>query len=179
MGHRMNSPRAEFVEDGFGAVIHELGHALGLPHDFRDHDRHVMSNGFRQIRRNLTSRTPKSKRVTFSDINTLLLMSSRYLNSEIDRDDNTPPKIGIEVLSVNRATARVKLRLTASDDNGLRAFAIHDQNAEAYAAGDEIEGKQFEKEMTVVGKPKDGSLNLTLIVVDAGGNQTREKRELR
>jgi hypothetical protein len=57
MGHRINSARCEFTEDGFGAVIHELGHAIGLPHDFSNHDRYIMANGFRQIARNLSPQT--------------------------------------------------------------------------------------------------------------------------
>ena len=50
-----NSPRYEFVEDAFGAVLHELGHSLGLPHDYRNR-RDIMGSGFRELRWNLDPR---------------------------------------------------------------------------------------------------------------------------
>ncbi|HEX3314657.1 MAG TPA: hypothetical protein VHR72_07175, partial [Gemmataceae bacterium] len=50
--HRMDSPRSQFIQDGFGAVAHELGHALGLPHDFRKDNLYIMGNGFRNLRYN-------------------------------------------------------------------------------------------------------------------------------
>ena len=49
-----NAPRFEFIEDGFGAAAHELGHALGLPHDAREPNA-IMGQGFRNLRVNLRS----------------------------------------------------------------------------------------------------------------------------
>ncbi|MEO8494505.1 MAG: hypothetical protein ABI614_05520, partial [Planctomycetota bacterium] len=75
------------------AVMHELGHALGLPHDLRDERRYIMGNGFRHIRENLTTGSGARSRVGFSDENRLLLMSSRYVAQDIDASDDEPPKI--------------------------------------------------------------------------------------
>lgn len=62
LGHgRKHSPRFEFIEDGFGAVAHELGHALGIPHH-RDGTYDVMGNGFRSLRINFLLRDSSAER---------------------------------------------------------------------------------------------------------------------
>ena len=40
---RPNSPRHHFIEDGFGAVAHELAHTLWLPHDTRQDARDFLA----------------------------------------------------------------------------------------------------------------------------------------
>lgn len=177
-GHRINSARCEFTEDGFGAVVHELGHALGLPHDMRDQDRYIMSNGFRQIRRNLSPRTPRSKLVTFSDVNTHLLMSSRFLNPKLDRTDNVGPEADIQVIGVSQVTGHVELRITASDANGLRAYVLVDGNAGSLVSGGPLGGEHISEKTVIAAKAADGMLKITLIVADNGGNQTRVKKEI-
>src|ERR1043165_4087568 len=66
LGHgRMNSPRFEFIEDGFGAVCHELGHAFGCPHDSRLVRNFIMGNGFRVFRVNYLGKFSKSSPMCF------------------------------------------------------------------------------------------------------------------
>ena len=175
-GRGMNSPRCEFVEDGFGAIIHELGHALGLPHDEQDGRLTIMSNGFRRMRQNLSPRTPRSQMVTFSDLNTHLLMSSRFLNPALDRSDNTKPEASLEVLDVATASGLVRLKVAAKDPSPLRVFGIHDRHAADFIDGSPIEGNEFEAEITVRAKPEDGTISLVLIVADDGGNISRVRK---
>lgn len=178
MGHRMNSARCEFIEDGFGAVIHELGHALGLPHDLRNEDRYIMGNGFRQIRRNLTPQTPRSRLVTFSDINAQLLMSSRFLNPELDRTDDVPPTADMEILGTSPTTGQIQLRITAADSTGLRAYALFDNNAGSLVSGGPLNRETVDDKALISAKMANGMQRFTLIVTDNGGNQTRVTKQI-
>ena len=175
LGHRMNSPRCEFVEDGFGAVIHEMGHALGLPHDMRDSSRYIMSNGFRNIRRNLDRSTRREDLVTFSEWNTNLLMSSRYVNPNLDFSDNEPPKADFEPISSPRNGLLCRVKVT--DNRGLRAWVISDKAQDSIIAGGKLQGKEWSQQITLPAKAESGKFQLTLIVADEGGNQTRVRMQ--
>jgi hypothetical protein len=170
-GHRINSPRGTFAEDGVGAVAHELGHALGLPHDRRDEAHDIMGNGFRNLRWNFA---PEAKeRVRFSEENARLLMSSRYLADDLDPSDRQPPKVQVTSLTAvsgGEWTVSVKM----SDNNGLRAAVFVDRTAGSVIAGGKLTGvaQEFRQALTAM-DAKSQPLQLQLIVTDAGGNQTR------
>ncbi len=100
---KLNAPRFDFIEDGFGATAHELGHALGLLHDARDRD-NIMGQGFRHLQVNYLPASAKKPRLRFSTDNVRLLGVSRYLVPETDRTDNTPPR-GDCVPPIKRAPA--------------------------------------------------------------------------
>jgi hypothetical protein len=161
-GNPMNSPRGEFVEDGTGAVAHELGHALGLPHDHRSDQSDVMGNGFRNLKRNMGGSGP---RVGFSTENARLLMASRYLSKELDLADNEPA--GVEVTTQGRSVT-----VRATDNRGLRALVIVDLAARSVASGRALTGTTQGVTQEI---PGSGPLRLQVIVADAGGNQTRKR----
>jgi hypothetical protein len=169
LGHRMNSPRCEFVEDGIGAVAHELGHAIGLPHDRRQDDVDIMGNGFRNLRWNFGQ--PSAKRVRFSDENARLLMSSRYLAGDLRLADNRPPQVAVKILVSENGERTIDV--TASDDTGLRAYVIVDGAGESVASGGKLSGRsqQFQYRLPAAQKPG----GVKVIVADDGGNQTRRR----
>jgi hypothetical protein len=168
-GHAINSPRCEFIEDGIGAVAHELGHALGLPHDRRDDTREIMGNGFRNLRWNFEPNSPR--RVGFSDENAALLMSSRYLAPDLDLRDNQPPRI--EAMQVARGAGGWTVSIKASDNLGLRAVVFIDREAGSIVGGRRLSGKMqtFQENLPAI-KATSG-LRLQAVLTDDGGNQTR------
>lgn len=174
LGHPPNTARGEFVEDGFGAVMHELGHALGLPHDRRDERRYIRGNGFRHIRENLTAGSGRRSPVGFSDENRLLLMSSRYVAQDLDASDDEPPRI-LDASLVSQGRAFV-LNVNASDNTALRALVVYDENAGSIIGGQGLKGEQARIRLRLPVKIDNGNAKLLLILTDDGGHQTRESK---
>jgi hypothetical protein len=131
-----NSPRYEFVEDAFGAVIHELGHALGLPHDYRS-PRDIMGSGFRELRWNLDPQASASRKASFSEDNARMLMSSRYLADDLNLEDFDPPRVEMDLTRRGRSLAAL---IRAQDAGGLRSLLIYDRTKKVSSL---VGGKQL------------------------------------
>lgn len=174
MGHGgKNSPRFEFVEDGMGAVIHELGHALGLPHD-RD-PKSVMGSGFRDLRANVLPGTGLP-RVGFGPESARMLMCHRCLNTALDRSDAAPPTCQAELLSKpTPGITRLGVKVSATDDKALRAVIVqveHD-GGDYVAGGQELSGKEQAVTINLKLEPlKRGPLSVNVTISDQGGNRT-------
>lgn len=168
-----NSPRFEFVEDAFGAVIHELGHALGCPHDYRE-SRNIMGNGFRRLRQNLDPRVRSNARVGFSRENARMLMCSRYLATDLILDDYDPPRVTFKLEQRGRTLVAV---VNAEDQTGLRALLLRTLSGKtpSVVGGKALRGtkrtfvERLSPELAAVG----AGLRMELFVSDAGGNITR------
>jgi hypothetical protein len=168
-----NSPVYEFVENGIGGVAHELGHALGLGHDYRESDNNIMGNGFRNIRYNFDSRAPQSRRVGFSAENARMLMSSRYLANDLELDDFDPPQIEVELGRPQRGSITATIRLE-DEGAGLRAITVSHltDGATKMIAGAVLQGNeqlirtQFNAPFTV------DTESIWFRVIDNGGNTT-------
>jgi hypothetical protein len=174
LGHGgKDSPRFEFIEDGFGAVAHELGHALGLPHDTRN-SFDIMGHGFRDLRWNFAPK-PDSRRARFSDDNARILYSSRYLASDLVLSDRLAPTVQLRWSAPLQAGATtVKVSVTASDNQGLRAILFFCPAQDSVVAGRALTGKTQTFEQTIPIRPlKPGPFRIEAFVTDVGGNLTR------
>lgn len=158
-GAGMNSPKGKFVENSLGAVAHELGHALGLPHDHRQDRIDLMGNGFRNIAWNFSH--DAEEKVGFSEENARLLACSPYITIALNKNDKKPPKV-----EVTRNGRRIMVQ--ATDETGLRALVVVDRTKESVIGGERLNGLSQTIRMTV---PRENAVQV--IVADQGGNQTR------
>ena len=175
-GQKMNSARGQIVEDGVGAVVHELGHALGLPHDRRRDDIDIMGNGFRNLRWNFSATGgPGGKKAGFSDECGLLLSSSRYLGKDLDPFDKEPAKLQAKL---SRAGNSYSLSIKASDNSGLRGIVFIDRTAGSIIGGQKLSGKSHEQVHRLAPfNSKASDIKLQIILADSGGHQTRQTIE--
>jgi len=172
LGHgRIDSPRFEFIEDGFGAVAHELWHAVGLPHDQRKEDRYIMGNGFRNLRINLNKALRPEERVRFSVDNALLLTGSRFLNPELDFTDARTPKATLSVLRKMDADNYL-VNVEATDDKELRGVVFFDQIRVSVVGSKPLKGKSQEFNITLPLQvdQQGGQVKVSVEVIDHGGN---------
>jgi hypothetical protein len=176
-GQKMNSTRGQLAEDGVGAVIHELGHALGLPHDRRRDDIDIMGNGFRNLRWNFSATGgPGGKKACFSDECALLLSSSRYLGKDLDQSDNEPARL--QVGKITRTGNTHSISIKATDNAGLRSIVFIDRTAGSIIAGQKLSGKSHERVYRLTPfNPRAAELKLQIILADNGGQQTRLSAE--
>jgi hypothetical protein len=176
MGHgRPNSPRFEFIEDGFGAVAHELAHAFGLLHDCRRGTVDIMCHGFRNIRWNFADPPQPEKGGSFTEDNVRLMLSSRFLSTELDRSDNVGPRVTLRIVTaaLDRQPAKVTVAVDTTDDRALRALTFFAPHQDSVVGGRWLSGKSqsFTQELTIE-QPKSGEVQIHAQVADTGGNLT-------
>lgn len=166
-----DSPRFEFIEDGFGGVAHELGHSFGLYHDFRLNDREIMGHGFRFVRNNFDSSKPLAERAQFSEENARILRGSATLNPELPRGDVVEPQLRLVIDNPTAPTTEIKYE--ASDDRILKSIMLFDRNADSIVVGEELKGKQTKGTFSVsLKRDADGRISVRALLVDAAGNRT-------
>ncbi|MCA9173803.1 MAG: hypothetical protein KDB14_04885 [Planctomycetales bacterium] len=173
LGHgRPNSPRFEFIEDGFGAVIHEVGHALGLPHDIREDSLYIMANGFRQLRVNLTEPRFGDRHVRFSDANANFLRVSRHLSVQQEGElDQQPPEFQATAKQLAQGGA-IEVSFQATDNAALACWQCYVPAYGSIIGGDVLNGASATQTVQIpLLKNRDEPITtVQLRVGDAAGN---------
>lgn len=117
---------SEVSSSVLGAAIHELGHAFGLPHDFRNDNNfrgNIMGNGCRGFRGNRFPGKYANDYARLSYASALALNTSRYFNS--GTGDTTRPSINATTnASVSASEGCIEIPFTATDASGLAAYWV-------------------------------------------------------
>jgi hypothetical protein len=111
-----------------GAVAHELGHAFGLAHDFRNDDNYdgiLMGNGLRGWRGSRLPTQFPDDDAQLGYAESLALGTSRYFNPTLPVTDVTKPNVNILTSgSVNPINGLLPISFTAVDSGGLAAALL-------------------------------------------------------
>jgi hypothetical protein len=178
LGHgRKDSPRYQFIEDGFGAVLHELGHAFGLPHDKRNEREYIMGNGFRKLRHNYLPHLNQPP-IGFSPANASILAYSRFLNTKADLNDNQKPIIKVEAPpSLKASDNQITLSLDFQDNGKLGGYVVFAKSQDSVIGGGKLEGSDWREKQTFPIRQLTAGENcqITVLVIDHGGNLVSHK----
>jgi hypothetical protein len=116
-----------------GAFAHELGHAFGLGHDFRNDSNfhgNLMGNGLRGWRASDYPQLYPNDDIQLSYAAALALNTSRYFNPERLYTDNTKPTLTIQTAgAVSPVGGLLQVQFSAADTSGL-ASALLRRNGE-------------------------------------------------
>lgn len=167
-----NSPRFEFVEDGFGAAIHEVGHAIGMIHDHRNGNYDLMGNGFRNLRHNFILSADGSQKCVTAIENLRIAAASRFINSAPNLGDNAPPFSAIKwSVTPRRGDKTVSLRVNLADSGALRWITYFQVGSDSVITGRALSGgRRTFVETLRIGPLRRGTIELRAFVGDSGGN---------
>lgn len=107
-----------------GAGLHEMSHAFGLPHDFRNDDNfkgNLMGNGLRGLRGNVHPYNYPTDHTRVSYAAALALSVSRYFNPVKTYTDNTAPTITVDTTRTTPVAGLLEIPFSVTDASGLAA----------------------------------------------------------
>jgi hypothetical protein len=157
-----------------GAGLHELGHAFGLPHDFRNDENfhgNLMTNGLRGIRGCIYPGRYPGDFTRLSHVAALIWGKSRYFNA--GRTDVTRPSVSVSTQGdVYLTDGLLPIQFSASDDRGLAtAFLTWQGDGVAEIA---LRGLNVSTEFTTEYFEVGASKSYSVAVYDLQGNKASQ-----
>ncbi len=170
-GQTFSSVHSSFL----GAGLHELGHAFGLPHDFRNDENfrgNLMGNGFRGFRGCTHPGRYPDDFARLSYVAALVFNRSRYFN--LGGTDATRPIVDVLTQgTVSLADGLLPIQFSASDDTALgTAFLTWQGDAVAEMT---LSGKYALEQFTTEYFEGEAAKNYTVIVFDLNGNKATQQ----
>lgn len=157
-----------------GALAHELGHAFGLPHDFRNDENfygNMMGNGLRGIRGNFYPNAYEQNYTRLSYADALIKNRSHFFNQALNQSISP-----VEISSLQLQGGMMKIDYKISNTNPLSS--IHLQ-----LNGDFVEDRVL-NERTVIGSfltpylSENATNNYEVMVYDQQGNRTGQSKPI-
>ncbi len=112
----------------YGILLHELGHALGLSHDFRNDENYsgdLMGNGLRGLRGWIDPVRYPDDDLRLSYAEALTLSVSRYFHSETTYTDDVTPTASVSLSETAvPVDGQLSFSFTASDSHQLAAAVL-------------------------------------------------------
>ena len=154
-----------------GALMHELGHGFGLPHDFRNDTNmlgNLMGNGLRGIRGNFYPARYPEAQTWLSTASARALAVSRYFGGTAGEND----KPAVTILTsgnVTPAAGLLAIQFTAADPSGLvAAHLAYNGNRVAEMA---LAGPTFSGSFQTAEYQPGTAATYQIAVFDAHGNK--------
>ena len=159
-----------------GATAHELGHAFGLPHDFRNDDNfhgNLMGNGLRGFRGATLPDTYPQDDTRLSYSAALILNSSRYFQRDQFTSDAMSPSISFNTTgTIEPIDGLLRIEFTASDDVQLSSAMLR-RNGENIAELP-LSGTSVTTSFTTPFYEPGNEDEYTVVVYDTSGNRVND-----
>ncbi|RYD24352.1 MAG: hypothetical protein EOP88_00470 [Verrucomicrobiaceae bacterium] len=159
-----------------GGTLHELSHAFGLSHDYRNDDNfngNLMFNGCRGIRGNFHPSLFTSDHTRLSHAAALVLNTSRYFNSDVTYTDQTRPTVTVgNPLAEITADGRLRIHFSAADDTGLASALLHFDTGQDVVGETPLSGNSTDESFVTTYFHPGQSDSFGITVYDTSGNRT-------
>ncbi|MBI5365273.1 MAG: hypothetical protein HZA53_19000 [Planctomycetes bacterium] len=165
--------RGRIAGNAIGSLAHELGHALGCFHDFRNPRVDLMGKAGHHFRPDKNSSSDLAALGWIAPENRLVLRWSRFLAADADRGDAREPTFEPEATQPLAAGATsVPLALVIRDDRALGAVVVYAPGSDTLVAGWPAEGTELRLERDVRVAPlAPGVFEIVVLAIDRGGNR--------
>ena len=159
-----------------GGALHELSHAFGLSHDYRNDanfNGNLMYNGCRGFRGNFYPARYPADQVHLSYAAALVLNTSRYFNPETNYADQTPPAITITSgASQTPFNGQIQISFTATDNVGLASALLQFNDSEDVIGEMPLSGLATNAVFTTPYFNAGQTTTYAVAVYDTSGNRT-------